>query len=136
VLIFGIHVNVAAVLAGVALENLSVLFQFIAVELDDFGGSIIGVVVDNHEFEAEGFREKAEVDLVLVLVVRLKARTRIERQSSLPRVGIATNVQIPHRTADVGMLVLAAVWLAILGRETRDCHRGGACYREKRTGYD
>src|SRR5258708_6302115 len=116
ILIIGVYVNVvASMLAGMAFENLSVLFQFIAVEVDDFGGSIVGCVTGNHKPEAEGLRENTEIDLVLVLVVRLKARTRIEWQSRFPRVCIVSDVQIPRGTTDVEVLFLAAVRPYVLG---------------------
>src|SRR5258708_6070051 len=139
ILIIGVYVNVvASMLAGMAFENLSVLFQFIAVEVDDFGGSIVGCVTGNHKPEAEGLRENAEIDLVLVLVVRLKARTRIEWQSSFPRVCIVSDVQIPQGTTYVEFFVLAAVWLSVLGSDAGNCNSGRARYycNKNRTGCD
>src|SRR5579863_663723 len=48
-----IPVKATVVVQAVALENLAVLPHFVTIEIDDFGGSVIGFVFCNDQFKPE-----------------------------------------------------------------------------------
>src|ERR1700733_6945392 len=112
------RVDMAAMPFRMALQNLAVLLQFVAIEIDKLSGSVVGIVLYHDQLHSEGFGHKAEICLIiffafifavfLSLVIGLETRSGVERQASLARVRIAANVQVPDGTGDVQVLVLGA----------------------------
>jgi hypothetical protein len=125
-----VDIDVATVFLRVALEDLAVLSQFVAIEVDDFAGSIVGVVFDDHQLKAERFSENSDIDRIGVFLIVPESRPRIERQPSSSGVGIIANVQVTHGTAHVKFFVLPTVAILGLGGEAGDCDEDAESYRE------
>src|SRR3989442_2516872 len=96
IILAGIHMDVPAVLSGVALDHLAVLFQFVPVVGDDLGGRVVGVVVHHQQLYAKGLGRDGEASgvlAVLVLIVALEAGAGIGRQPGVPGIGIVAHVE-------------------------------------------
>ena len=94
---------------GVALEHLAVFLQLLAIEIDDFAGSVVGIIFRDHQLHAKGFGEKAEIERIAVLFVVPKARPGIERQSGFSGVRVGAHVQVADGALDVQMLILCCL---------------------------
>ncbi len=49
----------AGMFVGVALKHFAVCLKFFAVEVDDLGGSVVGIIFRNHQLYAKGTGEEA-----------------------------------------------------------------------------
>src|ERR1035437_4444908 len=68
VLTIVVHFDIAAMLLGTALQNFAILFQFVAIEVDDFGGGVVGNIVGDYQFHSESFGQQPQIRLVLIVV--------------------------------------------------------------------
>jgi hypothetical protein len=123
-----VDIDVTTVLLRVALEDLAVLSQFVAIEVDDFAGSIVTVVFGDHQLKAERLSENADIDRIGVFLIVPESRPRVKRQPGFSGVCVIADVQVTHGTAHVKFLVLPTGAILGLGGEAGDCD--AESYRE------
>src|SRR5579862_2060138 len=83
-----------------AFEDAAILLQLAAIESDHLCGVISRFVFRNNQLQAKGLSQYAKVERVVVLL-HFGPSAGIQRDSGFAGIGILSDVQVSHRTANV-----------------------------------